>query len=89
MTKQKFYQLSPKLASGILSGLRVGVGTDEVSAAEHVRNIDIYLDEHHYMTVQVSHTISTCSLNLRNIGWIHILTSHLDYCNSVVLDFCQ
>ena len=70
-TKIEILPVIPKSASGILRGLLVRVGTDEVSAAECVRNLGVYLDRHLDMTVQVSCTISTCSLHLRKIGLIH------------------
>ena len=97
-TKTEILPVIPKSAPVILSGLLVRVGTDEVSAAKLVRKHDVYLDRYLYMAVQVSHTISTCSLHLRNIGLIHhyltrpiaervvnvMVTSRLDYCNSLL-----
>ena len=41
-------------------------GTDEISAAEHIRNEGV--DKHLDMNMQVSRT---CSLHLRNIGLMH------------------
>ena len=61
-TKAKTLFGISKSAYGILSGLRVRVRTDEVSAAECVRNLDVYLDRQLNMTVQVSRTISTCCI---------------------------
>ena len=68
-TKTEILPVIPKSASGILSGLCVHVGTDEVSAAKHVRNLSVYLDRH--LDMQASRTISTYSLHLCNIGLIH------------------
>jgi len=59
----------PKSASDIVSWLCACVGTDEISAVEHIRNEGV--DKHIDMNMRVSHTISTCSLQLRNIGLMH------------------
>ena len=56
-----------KSAFAIVSGLRVRVRTDSIGAAEHIRNIGISLVKHTNMNVQVSRTISTCSLHLYNV----------------------
>ena len=67
-TKTEILPVIPKSAFGILRGMRVRVGTDEVSAAKRVRNSGVYLHRHLDMIVQVSRTISICSLHLHNIG---------------------
>ena len=69
-----------------------------VTAVRHVKNLGVYLDRHLDMTTQVSRTISTCSLHMRNIAQIRryltrpttervvnaLITSRLDYCNSLL-----
>ena len=37
------------------------VGSDNVTAVQHIKNLGVYLDSHLDMTTQVSRTISTCS----------------------------
>ena len=78
--------------------LQVRVGSDYVTAVLKVRNIGVNLDKHLDLTTQVSRTISTCSLHMRNIYQIiryltrpttervvnALIASRLDYCNSLL-----
>ena len=84
--------------TNMTEGLRVRVGSDYVTAVRHVKNLGVYLDRHLDVTTQVSRTISTCSLHMRNIAQIQryltrpttdrvvnaLITSRLDYCNSLL-----
>ena len=88
----------PRTSRNMTEGLRVRVGSDYVTAVRHVKNLGVYLDRHLDMTTQVSRTISTCSLHMRNIAQIRryltrpttervvnaLITSRLDYCNSLL-----
>ena len=80
-----------KSVSAIVSGLRIG-------AARHVSNLSIHVEQHLDLNVQVTRTMSTCSLYLYNIGFINSyltqrteervvnvkVTSRLDYCNALL-----
>ena len=97
-SKSEILPVIPRHKTNMTEGLRVRVGSDYVTAVRHVKNLGVYLDRHLDMTTQVSRTISTCSLHMRNIAQIRryltrpttervvnaLITSRLDYCNSLL-----
>ncbi len=97
-SKSEFLRVIPRHKTDMTQGLRVCVGSDYVTAVHHVKNLGVYFDRHLDMTTQVSRTISTCSLHMRNISQIiryltrpttervvnALITSRLDYCNSLL-----
>ena len=97
-SKSEILRVIPRHNTDMTQGLRVRVGSDYVTAVHHVKNLGVYLDRHLDMTTQVSRTISTCSLHMRNISQIiryltrpttervvnALITSRLDYCNSLL-----
>ena len=97
-SKSEILPVIPRHKTNMTEGLRVRVGSDYVTAVRHVKNRGVYLDRHLDMTTQVSRTISTCSLHMRNIAQIRryltrpttervvnaLITSRLDYCNSLL-----
>ncbi len=97
-SKSEILRVIPRHNTDMTQGLRVRVGSDYVTAVRHVTNIGVYLDKHLDMRTQVSRTISTYSLIMRNIAQIlryltrpttervvnALITSRLDYCNSLL-----
>ena len=95
-TKTDILPVIPTAALAIVSGLHVRVGTQEICAAEHISNLGHTLDKHLDINIQMSRTISTCSLHLCNIRLIQryliqptvarvvnaVVTSRLDYCQA-------
>ena len=94
-SKSEILPVIPRHKTNMTEGLRVRVGSHYVTAVRHVKNQGVYayLDRHLDMTTQVSRTISTCSLHMRNIAQIlryltrpttervvnALITSRLDY----------
>ena len=88
----------PRHKNEMTQSLHVRVDTDYVTAVLQVRNIGVNLDRHLDLTTQVSRTISTSSLHMRNISQIiryltrpttervvnALIASRLDYCNSLL-----
>jgi len=55
----------------LVAGLHVCIESEVVYAAECVKDLGVYLNKHLDKTAQTSRTMSTCSLHLRNTGYIH------------------
>ena len=68
-SKSEILPVIPRHKTDMTQGLRVRVGSDYVTAVHHVINLGVYLDRHLDMTTQVSRTISTCSLHMRNTDY--------------------
>ena len=97
-SKSEILPAIPRHKTDMTQGLRVRVGSDYVTAVRHVKNIGVYLDRHLDMTTQVSRTIITCSLHMRNIAQTiryltrpptervvnALITSRLNYSNSLL-----
>ena len=93
----QYLPIVPTSAAWTLDEVNViRIGDDSVTAVTTVGNLGVHFDHHLDMNSQISHVISACSYNMRNINHINrylptttkehvinvLITSRIDYCNS-------
>ena len=95
--KTQYLSIVPTSAAWLLYEVNViRIGDDSVTAVTTVGNLGVHFYHHLDMNSQISHVISACSYNMRNINHINrylptttkehvinvLITSRIDYCNS-------
>ena len=100
--KMEYHPVAPQTAAALVDSSVIYVGDVTIIASWSVRNLGVVMDRHLDLKKQVSSIVSVCSFHLRRINRTGcylpmttkervvnaIITSWLDYCNSLLYGTC-